>query len=582
MADAKRRQLSIDEAITHVGGDFSLATKIQTAVVSSVDSLWWTFMSWSSWTCLWANWILFSWSQCSLAWSITAFQTLLIIFTGLGIDPQRLRLIECTKTGGEACEAALTHPYPSMCSLPPNAWAFKSRGFSLVSEFNLVCEKAWLVHAAAGCFFLGTLLGCAIWHWLSDTVPPRRMLHTSAVISGVAGSLAATAPFLWAFMLFRALVGVGVGGIGLASFVLSSDVMGPSYRPYTGFFLHGGFSAGAAAATFLAWVIPSWRWITFLSSISSLALAIFTWSLLVESPQWLLLRSRKGEATAAIASIAFTNSRRPPEYPLADPSGILANPYRTLLDVLRNTRLRRSTALLCLIWFIATTAYYSGIMLVDALGSGNPDGDGTSLELALSGFLYELPGIAAAWLVAERLGRKHAAMGGLLQAGGCLLGAGLARGDAQRALLVAARFGLAAACSTLYLLSWEAFPSVVQHPGMAVTNYASRIGAVVAPSLALAATRLRSGMVSLLVTGATCLAAATLVTLLPETLNSPVYETIQDMNAAYSTKRHRSWTYSLKNVFKKPFSSTGGGGSGTPVGAVALPILPLDAPARSV
>lgn len=520
--------------------------------------------------------------QCALAWSITAFHTLLVIFTGLGIDPQRLRLIECTKTGGEACEAALGHPYPAMCALLPDAWAFKSRGFSLVSEFNLVCDKAWLVHAAAGCFFLGTLIGCAIWHWLSDTVPPRRMLHSSAIISGVAGSLAATAPFLWAFMLFRVLTGVGVGGIGLASFVLASDVMGASWRPYTGLFLHGGFSAGAAAATLLAWVIPSWRWITFLSGIASLALAIFTWSLLVESPQWLLLRGRKGEATAAIASVAFTNSRRPPEFPLADPAGLLANPHRTLLDVLRNTRLRRSTALLCLIWFIATTAYYSGVMLMDALGSGNPDGDGTSLELALSGFLYELPGVAAAWLVAERLGRKHAAIGGLLQAGGCLLGAGLARGDAQRALLVTARFGLAAACSAMYLLSWETFPVVVQHPGMAVTNYASRIGAVVTPSLALAASRLRSGLVPLVLTGATCLGAAILVSLLPETLNGPVHETIQDMNAAYSVKRHRSWTYSLKNVFKRPPSSSGGGAAGTPLGAVALPTMPLDPAARSV
>lgn len=37
MADAKRRQVSIDEAISHVGGDFfSFAQKLQTAVVSII------------------------------------------------------------------------------------------------------------------------------------------------------------------------------------------------------------------------------------------------------------------------------------------------------------------------------------------------------------------------------------------------------------------------------------------------------------------------------------------------------------------------------------------------------------------
>ena len=34
MADAKRRQVSIDEAISQAGGEFGLAQKLQTAVVS--------------------------------------------------------------------------------------------------------------------------------------------------------------------------------------------------------------------------------------------------------------------------------------------------------------------------------------------------------------------------------------------------------------------------------------------------------------------------------------------------------------------------------------------------------------------
>ena len=430
------------------------------------------------------------------------------------------------------------------------------------------------MQAAAGCFFLGTFAGCALWHALSEKVSPRRMLHTSAIIAGVTGCLAATAPFLWTFLFFRGLSGVGVGGIGIAAFVLASDLAGPSWRPFAGLFLHAGFSAGAALATMFAWAVPSWRWMTLISALLPLAMTVSTWSLLVESPQWLLLRGRKGEATAALAAVAFANQTRPPEYPLADPANLLGNPHRTVLDVLRNFRLRRLSALLSLIWLASNTAYYAGVLLNDALGSGNPDGDGSTLQLALTGFLYELPGVAAAGLIAERLGRKYAVIGGFLQAGGCLLGAGLARGDMQRALAVGARFGLAAACSALYLLTWEIFPVVVQHPGMAITNYASRLGAIAAPSLALAAVQLRSGLVPLAVSGALCLGAAALASLVPETLGAPVYETIQEMNAAV-VKRHRSWTNSLRNVFR-PLPGT------TPAGALAMQALPTDLATRSV
>jgi MFS family permease len=49
---------------------------------------------------------------------------------------------------------------------------------------------------------------------------------------------------------------------------------------------------GACAATLLAWWVPSWRWLTFLCGIATLAY-IPSWSLVAESPQWLLLRSKK-------------------------------------------------------------------------------------------------------------------------------------------------------------------------------------------------------------------------------------------------------------------------------------------------
>lgn len=52
-------------------------------------------------------------------------------------------------------------------------------------------------------------------------------------------------------------------------------------------------AVGACVGTLLAWWLPaSWRLLTFLAGLFCLAY-IPTWSLVVESPQWLLLHGKK-------------------------------------------------------------------------------------------------------------------------------------------------------------------------------------------------------------------------------------------------------------------------------------------------
>lgn len=51
-------------------------------------------------------------------------------------------------------------------------------------------------------------------------------------------------------------------------------------------------AVGCCLATLLAMWVPSWRALTFIAGLASLA---FTgaWGLVIESPQWLLLKGRK-------------------------------------------------------------------------------------------------------------------------------------------------------------------------------------------------------------------------------------------------------------------------------------------------
>lgn len=186
----------------------------------------------------------------------------------------------------------------------------------------------------------------------------RRLLVAGAALGGLSAMLASTAPSLWMYVAFRCASGVGVGGMGAAAYALAADLAGPSWRAFVGLLLNCFFSGGlggqgttfcacrvkAAAclcwktlvwshcaplcpplvpagcqpccprcaappppcavgcclATLLAMWVPSWRALTIIVGLASLA---FTgaWGLVVESPQWLLLKGRK-VGCAAVAS----------------------------------------------------------------------------------------------------------------------------------------------------------------------------------------------------------------------------------------------------------------------------------------
>ena len=144
--------------------------------------------------------------------------------------------------------------------------------------------------------------------------------------------------------------------------------------------------------------------------------------------------------------------------------------------------------------------------------------------------------------------------------------AGVTRDDTRRALAVGARFGVAGAAATLHLTTFELFPEAVRAHGVAVGNYATRLGACLAPVFVLVGARLRSPLVPLLVFGSLCLAAAVLATLLPETLGAPLFDTIQELNAA-AIKRSRSWTVALRQVFRPRLR-----------GSLREEVLPLESP----
>lgn len=500
----RKQSLSVDQAIASVG-DFGLAQKFQILL-------------------------------CVLTNAIAALITILVVYSSSYVGDVE-NIVRCVGDHPKECEKALKqtgHQRESFCKLSRESWEY-TKYTTLVSEFDLLCGKEWLVYMAMTTYFIGTAAGVFFWAMLADRNQRRTILNLGRTLAGIFSILVATSPVMWLLLVFRLFLGVSVSLMAISSFVLSYDITGTTWRPYCGIFLQGGFSFGAVAGTFFAWLLPRWRWLCFTTGLLPIILTFSTWMFMIESPQWLLEQGRKGEATSAVASIAFGNHSRPPDSPLADPVNVLSNPRRRVIDMLKNTRIFKRILFQGIVWVSVMVTYYSVMIMYDLVSVGSKS---TGMELGFTGSLYEIAGIAAAALVVDKIGRKPAAIIGLVECGAALFVASLYGGTTRQACIVASRFGISAASVSVLVLSWELLPSIVVYSGISLLNALSSLAVIATPWVGYSAYKLGSPLVPFTICGSLCLGSAVIVTsMFPETISRTIHATIQEEDLAESTLR---------------------------------------------
>eukprot|EP00897_Mesotaenium_endlicherianum_P004088 jgi/Mesen1/3707/ME000202S02790 len=183
--------------------------------------------------------------------------------------------------------------------------------------------------------------------------------------------------------------------------------------------------------------------------------------------------------------------------------------------------------------------------------------------------LVEVPAYAIAGVLLSRLGRRLTLSGGFLLSGvccllsglfsapaGCLGGAAADAGAAavagategggggggegggsacgpralQLALVFCGKFGIAAAFNIIYVFTAELFPTEVRNAALGMASQAARVAGIIAPSVVLLG-RLHRTFPSLLF-GSLGLLAGSLILLLPETLNKPLMETMDELEGS--------------------------------------------------
>jgi MFS family permease len=353
-------------------------------------------------------------------------------------------------------------------------------------------------------YLIGAVGGAVLFGYLTDLFGRKRLFMVTLGLYLCATAATALAWDFWSFAAFRLLTGAGIGGEYTAINSAIQELVPARFRGRTDLAINGSFWIGAAlgaggAIAFLQPGVlpPDWGWRAAFGIGSALGLVILGLRHFVpESPRWLMLHARLGEAETVVGEIE-SRVARAAHTPLPAPSGRpirLATGARTPMArmVLAIVRDYPRRALLGLALMGAQAFFYNAIFF--------------SYALVLKRF-YAVPADSIGWYILpfalgnfmgplflgplfDKLGRKPMiastyALSGVLLAGvGWLFRAGLLDA-AQLTLCWSGIFFFAsAAASAAYLTVSESFP--LEARALAIAFFyalGTALGGVAAPWL---------------------------------------------------------------------------------------------------
>uniref|UniRef100_A0A8C5PLH6 Major facilitator superfamily (MFS) profile domain-containing protein n=1 Tax=Leptobrachium leishanense TaxID=445787 RepID=A0A8C5PLH6_9ANUR len=401
---------------------------------------------------------------------------------------------------------------------------------SIVSEWYLIKEESYKVNLASSLYFGGLLVGNLLFGPLSDKHGRKPVYLTGLVLDIIFSYVTALAPTYEIFALSRLFVGMTNGGMSLVTFVLTQEYVGKSYWALTGSLTNLMFAVGIAFYALLGYYIRNWRTLAFVANSPGIVFFLLSF-LLPESPRWLYSQGHVAKAEDVLQYMARGNGREGPPIKLRE-CGVLQSARDTshsVFDLVKYKVLLRRTIILMYIWYVCSLVYY-GL----TLNAGDLKGN-LYVNVALSG-LVELPAFPLCLFFIERkwCGRGRATAGFLTFAGfACLFTMFLSEDNSifinQTILALLGKLSVSAAFNVVYIYTSELYPTVVRNAGLGVCAMACRFGGILAPFVP--SMKSLNPSMPFMVFGISGLTAGILSLILPETLNRPIAESIDDLQS---------------------------------------------------
>ncbi|XP_078376214.1 organic cation transporter protein-like [Oculina patagonica] len=423
--------------------------------------------------------------------------------------------------------------YNERCDMPRDAWKFADDYTSVVTQFDLVCDKALLGTISTSLLFAGWLFGAIGGGVLSDKIGRKPVLFVFSVACSLFALLAAFPNVFWLFMLFRLLVGICIGGGAMGLYVLAVEFVGVRHRHVAGTSLWYAWALALVMLAGLAYAVRDWRHLSVICAVPGL-ISFAGWWFTPESSRYLLLKGKVTETEKILRQIATTNKKEYPEEPLLDLNAEgKVQALGDFRDLFRTKRMLHRTLVSWYAWFVNAMVYYGVFFSTPTLG-GN-----MYLNFFLSSII-EIPANYAGIWAMGKFGRRKSLIYFLLLAAIASVGAVLltmydpgedkcyAAGRIIMAL--GAKFFVFISFDAVYVYSAELFPTTIRNIGMGSSTSAGRIGSFCSPYI-VHLSRVHA-LLPYGIMGVNALLASLLCMTLPETRGTPTAEIMDSEEGA--------------------------------------------------
>ncbi|XP_074657471.1 solute carrier family 22 member 15-like [Tubulanus polymorphus] len=535
------------------------------------------------------RWVYTTCAMLSVSTSVTAWHVFAIVFIGglpddyhcrVGANQSIPQIYKDGKWTNDKCRMYKNESSGDNQTIPcNNGWVYYTDYQStIVTEWDLVCDRDYLPQMAQTIFVVGTLVGAGSLSPLADWFG-RKAVHIASQIGiAVFGIVVIFSPNYTVFAVMRFLSGICQQGIALTGNVMTFELFDKNVRYLFILALTVAWSLMVASLAAFAFLVRDWKHLQLLISIPGL-LAIFGICCLTESIPWLIGRGRIVEAEEILRKVTkgpeiklsvrdcgfqeevTSNIRREKtlkteitkrmktlklkcckpkrkSHTRAPPAGSVDKKRETLWDQLKHPRLRWYSIIMCLMWLNSSIAYY-GITLSATSLVGN-----RYLNFGLVA-LAEAPTFIYTSIASTKIGRRIASSFAQVAAGIALITVvfipkSLSNGTSLAPLILTltmvGMYLISCSFSLAYLYGKEIYPTSTRNSGMGLSSVCARVGGMLAPFAGYMVTKIYwfpgvfLGSISIII--------GLLVLYLPEPLGRPIPQKIADMDS-WTRQRYR-------------------------------------------
>ncbi|XP_064091288.1 uncharacterized protein LOC135204990 [Macrobrachium nipponense] len=441
---------------------------------------------------------------------------------------------------------------------PCTDWVFDNttHEWTLTSEFQLVCGKAYLKATYQGMQMIATIFTCSFTGYLSDRFGRKTVLVVTQNIHSI---LCLSIVFSRDFTLILALRFLQGCVSANGAHPLALEVAELRWRSVVGIIIALPWSFGMMAWGGMASVIGDWRILQVAVTLPLLLRVVFHF-LIDESPRWLILKGKEDEAIRVLRKAARWNKVELPSderlkeifKEIQDEQNVTAvkekREEKQLINyiptLLRTPKVRSMTILLSSVLF-SSSVVYAGLTLSGDIYSTDP-----FLYIVLGGVM-EIPAYTVAAPLINWLGKKKPIIFFLIFCGVAVLALAFIPEDLSWLVTTLAMLGKLCNCMafmSLFVYLNELFPTEVRMQGLGVGVTLSCVGSAIAPYVTDYLGPITPWAPSVIF-GLSSIVGSFLLLPLPETKGRPMIETVEALERRSSSKTHRASGTEEKDTF---------------------------------